>query len=417
VYDSARRSSGSPLIRMTTSGDVSFDFTIPMVFISHPAGKAIKEVLDSGDKVTLAKVTIAEEVGNSHQNLADFSSKGPTSWDHRFKPDIVCPGYHIRSASSDGIAGSNQCGASTSNSGSAVYEMSGTSMATPICAGAAAIVRQYYQEGWYPSGASTIFPSQDGFSPTAALVRCTMIHGSHAMRHLTSDGKTWKDNRVRAERFGPTYEYGYGLLDISTVLRFNDSSFNMHVVDNENIANGQLLTWCFNVTNSISNFRVSIAWTDPPGTPGVFAYTLSSDLDLSVLDSDGDWHYGNARFAKDETYSRRAYRDRNNNNEQVTLEEPSVGIVTVRVSGVDIAASAGQAFALVVTGSFDEGSIARDGQCNSSQVCPNGCTGNGVCATSGVCECDAKFQGPDCSLSVPLLQSGVPFIASVSMGD
>jgi len=162
---------------------------------------------------------------------------------------------------------------------------------------------------------------------------------------------------------------------------------------------------------------VSIAWTDPPGTPGVFAYTLSSDLDLSVLDSDGDWHYGNARFAKDETYSRRAYRDRNNNNEQVTLEEPSMGIVTVRVSGVDIAASAGQAFALVVTGSFDEGGIARDGQCNSVQVCPNGCSGNGVCATSGVCECDVKFQGPDCSLSVPLLQSGVPFIASVSMGD
>ena len=34
-----------------------------------------------------------------------------------------------------------------------ISRMSGTSMATPIAAGAAALVRQYFTNGFYPSGA------------------------------------------------------------------------------------------------------------------------------------------------------------------------------------------------------------------------------------------------------------------------
>jgi hypothetical protein len=39
--------------------------------------------------------------------VVDFSSRGPTA-DGRIKPDVVCPGHYIMSASSDGDASTNQ---------------------------------------------------------------------------------------------------------------------------------------------------------------------------------------------------------------------------------------------------------------------------------------------------------------------
>ncbi len=63
-------------------------------------------------------------------SVVSFSSRGPTS-DGRIKPDVVCPGTYIRSASSDGIINSNQCGAfvsSSTNFGGSVLSMSGTSV-------------------------------------------------------------------------------------------------------------------------------------------------------------------------------------------------------------------------------------------------------------------------------------------------
>ena len=76
----------------------------------------------------------------SYVKVAQFSSRGPTP-DGRLKPDLVAPGSSLVSAA-DGEA----CGTVT---------MSGTSMATPIVTAAAALVRQYFREGFFPSGAKT----------------------------------------------------------------------------------------------------------------------------------------------------------------------------------------------------------------------------------------------------------------------
>lgn len=48
----------------------------------------------------------------------------------------------------------------------------GTSMATPLVAGGAVLVRQYFKEGWYPSGAPR--PAR-GFNPSAPLVKAVMM--------------------------------------------------------------------------------------------------------------------------------------------------------------------------------------------------------------------------------------------------
>ena len=52
---------------------------------------------------------------------------------------------------------------------------SGTSFAAPAVAGIAALVRQYYTEGWYPSGARQ---PHHAFTPSGALLKATLINGT-----------------------------------------------------------------------------------------------------------------------------------------------------------------------------------------------------------------------------------------------
>jgi hypothetical protein len=66
------------------------------------------------------------------RNLAAFSSRGPRLGDYALKPDIVAPGVQIMAARANGKAGNWY------------VAMSGTSMATPVTAGAAALVWQMH---------------------------------------------------------------------------------------------------------------------------------------------------------------------------------------------------------------------------------------------------------------------------------
>jgi hypothetical protein len=47
-------------------------------------------------------------------------------------------------------------------------------MAAPVVAGGAALTRQYYLDGFYPSGRAS---KQDAFTPSGALIKATLING------------------------------------------------------------------------------------------------------------------------------------------------------------------------------------------------------------------------------------------------
>jgi hypothetical protein len=86
----------------------------------------------------------------------------------------------------------------------------GTSFSAPILAGYAAIIRQYFMEGWYPSGFSK---PTDGFTPSGSLIKAILVHGGQPLQYIsdgvTSTKTTWGDNNQ-----------GYGRTQLNTVLSF-----------------------------------------------------------------------------------------------------------------------------------------------------------------------------------------------------
>ena len=79
------------------------------------------------------------------ETLASYSSKGPTTYDHVAKPDMVAPGNDIVSLSAPGATLESQYPAelvSGSDGNNDYFTLSGTSMATPAVAGAAALMLQ-----------------------------------------------------------------------------------------------------------------------------------------------------------------------------------------------------------------------------------------------------------------------------------
>jgi hypothetical protein len=90
---------------------------------------------------------IDNEGGDDPLSLIGFSSGGPTN-DGRVKPDLSAPGTHIQGAASQDsfYTGNGVCGPANYPPGQTLYTWSsGTSHACPAVAGAAALVRQFFQ--------------------------------------------------------------------------------------------------------------------------------------------------------------------------------------------------------------------------------------------------------------------------------
>ncbi len=113
-------------------------FLIPFIVVSNANGVALKSYVDANP---LALVTIdsagMEELDMLHANeLAGFSSVGPSTGSSLIKPDLVAVGTNVYSAAETyDISGDVY-----SSTGFAAA--SGTSLSTPLVAGAAAMVKQ-----------------------------------------------------------------------------------------------------------------------------------------------------------------------------------------------------------------------------------------------------------------------------------
>ena len=112
----------------------------------------------SGSDRFPAEPIASDLVSGDAECIAAFSSRGPCD-DRRIKPDLVAPGTDIVSTRSAAAATSDFWGLVPGNDHYAF--MGGTSMAAPLVAGCAALVRQYYA-------------TERGIEPSAALVKATI---------------------------------------------------------------------------------------------------------------------------------------------------------------------------------------------------------------------------------------------------
>lgn len=255
----------------------------------------------------------ATENGAMAENMAYFSSHGPTE-DGRIKPTVCAPGVDIWSADSDGNIASYNCG---------VVSMSGTSMSAPITAGAAALIRQYFVDGYYPTGNATIGNS---IIPSAALIKAMLVNSGEEMSGSHTDGSI------------PSNGQGWGRILLDNALYFDGDSRQLEFYDSDSVNTGESKTYNIAVDNQSEPLEITLVWTDSPSTPAA-AVNLVNDLNLVVTGPDG------------------IYTNSDNRNvvESVFIQTPSVGAYTITVTGYNVPVGP-QPFALVITGGLGIGS-------------------------------------------------------------
>jgi subtilisin-like proprotein convertase family protein len=296
-----------------------------------------KNVLTVGATENVRDDGIADGCGWTNSNNADdiatFSSRGPTT-DQRTKPDIMAPGIHVQGPASQdptynatGICGSAGSPKLYYPAGQTLYSWSsGTSHSTPAVAGAASLLYNYYGRVLNP-----------GQTPSPAMLKALLLNsprylnGNETGGTLPSNNQGWGDANL-------------GMLFDGTPRFLQDQNFTFN-------ATGQVYTKTMAVADNTKPLRVSLVWTDAPGSTTGNAYVNDLNLEVTV---GGNTYKGNVFLGANSTTG--GAFDTRNNVENVFLPAGVSGTLSVKVTAANLAANAipgsgfttAQDFALVV---------------------------------------------------------------------
>jgi subtilisin family serine protease len=169
--------------------------TIPVLMLNGTGGTALAAALTDattpleGTEVTISALAAGIANPNYH-TVADFSSGGPRWGDLALKPEIAAPGVDIVSAASGSVDGNG------------VAWFSGTSMATPVVAGVAALVKQA-NPTWTPALIKS------------ALINTAKSVGSNVLLRSVGAGRVNALNAVKAKvtiDAGPNATMSFGMV-------------------------------------------------------------------------------------------------------------------------------------------------------------------------------------------------------------
>jgi hypothetical protein len=272
---------------------------------------------------------IGDTGADNANDIISFSSRGPTS-DGRTKPDLMAPGTHVTGGAPQSsivsptgsgtgaqlacYAGNGVCGGPSSSHffplGQQWYTASsGTSHSTPAVAGTAALYRQFFiNNGLTP--------------PTPALTKALMLNSARYMTGTLANDTLPSNNQGMGEA-GLNSFFGV----FTTAHSFHDEvSAEMFT------ATGQQRTFTGSVGTGAKPFRVTLAWTDPPGPTSGSAFINNLDLEVTA---GGNTYKGNVFSGAFSATGGTA--DTRNNVESVFIPAGVTGAFVVTVKATNIA--------------------------------------------------------------------------------
>jgi len=226
-------------------------------------------ILDPGTSKNVLTVGAAE-TETTPSTVAAFSSRGPTTG-NRIKPEVCGPGDPIYSACSSGSPADATC---------RVSQKSGTSMATPAVAGAAALVRQFLVDGMHEiySRAGYAGSDYDSSHPSSALLKAMLIGstmplttGYNSIRYPVTLANFYIASSPISDSApyalgttGVDYHQGFGHVLLSNVLSL-DGGFDTFLYESSLDAYGSF-TLQFTVNSTATEIDITLVWLDPPGS-------------------------------------------------------------------------------------------------------------------------------------------------------
>jgi len=255
------------------------------------------------------------------QGMAAFSSRGPTD-DNRFKPEISAPGTDIISTRST-VPGAGWLWGILPSNTKYCYS-GGTSMATPLTAGSAALIRQYMVE-------------RAGISePSSALIKATMIGGSRTL----APGQYGTGTKQEIPFTTPNNVEGWGQPEIVQMLY--PEGLMIKLIDDISPDTGETNTYQITVEKAGLPLEIVMCWLDYPGTAGG-AVTLINDLNLNVVTPGTNTLFPNNGSVDDDR----------NTVESIHIASAGTGIYTLKVIGANVPVSGG-VVAFYVRGAINE---------------------------------------------------------------
>lgn len=211
-------------------------------------------------------------------------------------------------------------------------------MAAPGVAGAALLVRQYFVDGFSPSGTKK---PEDGFDPSGALVKAVILNSGRVMLGRDNGSSVFPSTEFDESQ-------GFGLISLVDGLYLKDKSKGKVLVwDREPLTSGQEWKESFKLGKcEAAHTSVTLTYFDKENSSTSCNPCLVNRIDLTI-EKDGETYYPNGLSGA----------DKKNNSQRIRVPHVEGDLITVKVRATNLVTSE-QKFALVVSGCLEDGTNA-----------------------------------------------------------